>query len=230
MFDSYLDDHAASEAITFNGGSGGDDVLEVLGDEAADAITATATTITVDGSTVTTDVSIEELNVLGLGGNDNINLTGFTGTVRVEIYAGDGNDTVRGSDQADIIYGGAGNDVLIGGIGDDTQYGEDGNDIFGNPTNAPNGVADDPGLVQLDLVPEHQTTGPVGAAVADREARDLAARSRNDDAAFDRERAYDRGAVGGGSESRQMVAKDHLSSLFREEEVMKKPLDADAHL
>ena len=64
---------------------------------------------------------------------------------RVEIYAGDGNDTVVGSQQVDIIYGGAGNDVLIGGLGADTIYGEDGNDRFGDPVAGGLGVNNDPG-------------------------------------------------------------------------------------
>ena len=134
-----------SSSITFDGGAGGDDVVQLRGDEAIDLVTATATTVTIDGSTVTIGAGIEELDLLGLGGDDNINLTGFNATTRVEIYGGDGNDTIRGSELNDITYGGAGNDTLIGGTGSDTQYGEEGNDVFGNPGLAADGVADDPG-------------------------------------------------------------------------------------
>ncbi|MDA1053079.1 MAG: dockerin type I domain-containing protein [Planctomycetota bacterium] len=146
---SFSYDNAASITFEDIAGGGGDDVVEILGDEAIDLVTApTASSISVDGSTVTIGSSIEELDVQGLGGNDDINLTGFTGTTRVEIYGGDGNDTIRGSDLADIIYGGAGNDILMGGLGNDFLYGEEGNDIFGNPTLSADGVADDPGADQ----------------------------------------------------------------------------------
>jgi len=131
-------------SVTFAGGAGGDDVLAVYGDEAADTITATATTVVVDGSVVTVGANVDELNVFGLGGNDNINLTGFNATPRVVVYAGDGNDVVRGSAQPDIIYGGAGDDALMGGANNDTIYGEVGNDRFGDP-DVRDPAANDPG-------------------------------------------------------------------------------------
>ncbi|WP_237607275.1 CHRD domain-containing protein [Roseimaritima sediminicola] len=129
-------------------GGGGTDTIELHGDEVVDTVTATASTITIDGSTVTLGAGLEALKLHTLGGDDDINLTGFTNggaAMNVEIHAGIGNDTVRGSDLDDVIYGGAGNDILMGGLGSDTQHGEDGRDIFGNPGLAPNGVADDPG-------------------------------------------------------------------------------------
>jgi hypothetical protein len=134
--------------FTVNGDLGApvDEVLNLFGTAAADTVTAAAATVTVNGKTITAGANIAVLGVHGLGGDDNINLTGFVAALRGEIHAGDGNDTVRGTNLNDIIYGGAGNDILIGGIGSDTQYGEDGNDIFGNATLTANGVADDPGV------------------------------------------------------------------------------------
>jgi Ca2+-binding RTX toxin-like protein len=137
--------------LTYEGGAGGVDVLNLFGDEVIDAVTATATTVTIDGSAVTIGTGIDALNVRGLGGDDTLNLTGFTNggtTIPVGIYGGDGNDTIRGSNLADLIYGGMGNDILMGGVGADFVYGEDGNDIFGNPTLTADGVADDPGTDQ----------------------------------------------------------------------------------
>ncbi|MGE0755391.1 MAG: beta strand repeat-containing protein, partial [Pirellulaceae bacterium] len=120
-------------SVTFAGGPGGDDVLSVLGDEAADAVAAGANTVTVDGSTVTAGPGIDELSVSGLGGNDNIVLTGFTTAIRVTARGGEGNDTLVGSPNADVFYGGIGDDVLVGGANNDILYGEDGNDRFGDP-------------------------------------------------------------------------------------------------
>lgn len=140
--------YSNSASITFAGGAGTGDLLSILGDEAVDAITATANTITVDGSVVTIGAGLEALKVTTLGGDDNVNLTGFTNggnAMSVEIYGGIGDDTIRGSDLNDVIFGGSGNDILMGGIGNDTQHGEDGRDIFGNPGLAADANADDPG-------------------------------------------------------------------------------------
>ncbi len=150
--------------ITFNGGGGNADEVNIFGDAAADMITSTANAITVDGSTVTLGSGFVSLQLFALGGDDNINLdldlTGtrkvvdagegddsvdLSGTLDATIFGGDGNDTLIGSPLADTIFGGPGNDTLIGGGGNDFQYGEDGNDTFGNPTLTSNGVADDPG-------------------------------------------------------------------------------------
>jgi hypothetical protein len=46
------------------------------------------------------------------------------------VYAGRGNDVVRGGPGNDVLYAGAGNDVLWVGAGADVQYGGDGNDIL----------------------------------------------------------------------------------------------------
>jgi Ca2+-binding RTX toxin-like protein len=135
-------------SVTFNGNAGGNDLLEILGDEATDTITATANTVTVDGSAVTFGAGLEAFKLSTFGGNDNVNLTGFTNggnPMNVEIYGGVGNDTLVGTDLNDVIFGGEGNDILIGGIGNDFLYGEDGVDTFGNLDTVTFGVADDPG-------------------------------------------------------------------------------------
>lgn len=45
-----------------------------------------------------------------------------------EIFAYDGNDTVRGSYSDDVIHGGQGNDEIYGDHGEDELYGDEGND------------------------------------------------------------------------------------------------------
>lgn len=113
-------------ALEIQGGTGGFDVLNVLGTEGPDAITSTANTITRDG-TVTVGAGINRTDVYGLAGNDTINLAAFNATP-VRIYGGDGNDVITGTLQADEIYGGDGNDSILGLGGDDLIYGGDGND------------------------------------------------------------------------------------------------------
>ncbi|MCG8649605.1 MAG: hypothetical protein MI861_07220, partial [Pirellulales bacterium] len=137
---------------------------------AADTVTSTANSITIGtaqtaGRTVTVgNTNFAELNVITLGGDDNVDLDlGLAGVRKVvdlgagndnldasgmldgDFFGGIGNDVIIGSPLADRIFGGAGDDVLIGGGGDDFQYGEDGNDTFGNPNLVADGVADDPG-------------------------------------------------------------------------------------
>lgn len=53
-----------------------------------------------------------------------------TNTTYATVYGLEGNDTLNGSNGADVLYGGAGNDRLYGGYGNDTHYGGDGNDIL----------------------------------------------------------------------------------------------------
>ncbi len=136
--------YSDATTITFNGGAGVDQ-LNVLGDAVADIVTAAGSAIIVDGSTVTLGTGLEAAGVIGFAGDDNIDLSALTFATGITIRGGDGNDTIVGSPQDDLSFGGAGNDILVGGMGSDTQYGEDGNDIFGNPTLAADGTADDPG-------------------------------------------------------------------------------------
>jgi len=159
-------DYSGATALTVNPGGGGFDVVYIDGSAAADTVTSTATTVSFTGAgsvligagidrmilstydsidTITLSLGVAGLDkvVDGGSGNDVINLSGVT--TDATIYGGDGDDTITGSPTADLIYGGRGNDILIGAGGDDVIYGEDGNDIFGNPSAAANGSADDGG-------------------------------------------------------------------------------------
>lgn len=83
------------------------------------------------------------------GGDGDVNIDALTGTTNtgltfqnfeiVQVYTGDGNDTIRlgnGNDYAissggeDVFEGRGGNDTLIGGSGADTFDGGDGNDVL----------------------------------------------------------------------------------------------------
>jgi len=146
----------ATTGFTVNGGSGGFDVLGILGDEGVDTVTTpTATTVTLNG-TVTLGANLDRLDISTGGGNDSITLSnGMTIPKTIDagdgddtidasaaaatdptIYGGIGNDTITGSPGVDLIFGGAGNDTISGLAGADTIYGEDGDDNITGGTDA----------------------------------------------------------------------------------------------
>jgi Ca2+-binding RTX toxin-like protein len=100
----------------YNGGSGIDIIKALVND----------TSIGLAGDFGASN-SIEEISADGktgvtvLGDNSNNNLN-FTNTIltNVVVNGADGNDTIIGNAQANIIRGGAGNDSLDGAAGDDT--------------------------------------------------------------------------------------------------------------
>jgi Ca2+-binding RTX toxin-like protein len=65
------------------------------------------------------------------GGNDSLN--GASSTLRLEVYAKGGDDSVIGGSGADFLWGGDGNDTLIGANGNDTLVGGAGIDMIGGP-------------------------------------------------------------------------------------------------
>jgi hypothetical protein len=136
-------------SLTINGDAAGlvDDVLAIYGTAAVDTVTAAGAEITTNGVAVTAGANLVSVEVYGLAGNDDLNLTGFT-AYAATIFGGLGNDTIRGGNLADLIYGGEGNDILIGGIGNDILFGEAGNDRFGD-TGTGNATPDDPGSDQF---------------------------------------------------------------------------------
>ena len=153
-------------AVMF-GGFTGFDTLDILGNDANDTVTSTATTVTIKGGTITLGSLLEQLNISPSGGDDNVTLTGLTLPITVDagdgndsvsgtgvtsamtIFGGDGNDSIVGGSASDLIYGGSGNDTMAGGGGTDQLYGGEGNDILGNPSAVANGVADDAGNDQF---------------------------------------------------------------------------------
>jgi Ca2+-binding RTX toxin-like protein len=139
-------DYSGANLVTVSGGSGGFDDVEILGTDASDVVTSTATTVSMGGGTVTFAGGIEELQVLTLGGGDSVSL-GTTiiaqvdggagndliigvGTARRTLLGGAGDDALFGGGGADRLEGGEGDDVLVGGGGDDFAYGGAGSDTF----------------------------------------------------------------------------------------------------
>ncbi|MBR1277074.1 S-layer family protein [Bradyrhizobium sp. AUGA SZCCT0283] len=109
------------------GGDGSADTVIVNGTGNADQITVSlsGSTVLVDGLPAQTSIIGQEaandtLLINGLGGADNINASALpAGQIKLTIDAGDGDDTVIGSQGADLINGGDGNDTVTGGRGDD---------------------------------------------------------------------------------------------------------------
>ncbi len=83
--------------------TGGDDVIQVIGDASGVSIFGLATTVNIVGF----EAGIDRLVINGLAGDDVIEASGLTGLFL----------TGNGGDGADILTGGLGDDVLIGGPG-----------------------------------------------------------------------------------------------------------------
>jgi Ca2+-binding RTX toxin-like protein len=130
--------YTGAATITFDGGPGGFDTLAVFGTAAADTVTSAAAAVTVNGGTVGAGAGLDRLDVATAGGNDVVNLSGFT-ALPTRVDAGDGDDTITGSPQADDLFGGAGNDTILGGAGVDVLAGGDGNDALDGDAGADQG-------------------------------------------------------------------------------------------
>jgi len=138
-----------------------DGLLTVDSDTQADSITLSSNAsknVTINSVVIQVDnqpvpaSSVSGITVNGDAGNDTINLAdvdsahGYTDATlqsgNVATHAGDGSDSVTGSDYpesiygdggADVLRGGTGNDTIEGGVGNDTVYGGAGNDwLSGN--------------------------------------------------------------------------------------------------
>ncbi|MDD2547161.1 MAG: DUF4214 domain-containing protein [Burkholderiaceae bacterium] len=74
----------------------------------------------------------EALLITGTDGADTISLAGITTVTDAQtaVTAGGGNDSVTGSNFADVLLGGAGDDTLVGGGGNDVLQGDAGSDTF----------------------------------------------------------------------------------------------------
>jgi hypothetical protein len=126
-------------------------VLRVRGSEGADDITIAEqdgiTQVTIGGRT-RAYAGLDGIYAEALSGDDCLRLSGVTvdtlidagagndrvdgsqvSSARIIVYAGLGNDTVRGGGGDDVLDGGSGHDTLEGNAGDDVLVGGAGNDI-----------------------------------------------------------------------------------------------------
>jgi Ca2+-binding RTX toxin-like protein len=118
-------------------GGTGIDTAEVNGGNGNEVFTAAANGTRVrfdriDPAPFALDIgSTENLVVNMNGGDDSFSATGNLGAlIRVTVDGGAGNDTIRGSNGADILLGGDGNDFIDGQQGNDVAFLGAGDDIF----------------------------------------------------------------------------------------------------
>ena len=77
------------------------------------------------------DIILDTMKVAhGTNGDDVLDYSGLTGDKGIKAYAFNGNDTVIGTKNADVLLGYAGNDKLNGGDGNDELWGHSGNDTL----------------------------------------------------------------------------------------------------
>ena len=152
-----------------NHGDGALDTVVINGTKGADTITITNNNGVVKVSGLATDVTIsgfeatDRLVINGLGGDDVIDASGFTG-MQLTLSGGDGDDVLIGSRGNDILQGNAGDDVLIGGGGQDVLDGGTGNNVVINSaTSAPVALLNQ--FMAASFVPA--SGGSVGAPLSD---------------------------------------------------------------
>ena len=124
--DDVVDGQDGSDTLLFNG-SGGDELFTVNPGAAPARVLFTRSLGNIDMDMGTT----EHFVVNALAGNDT--LTGGLGLaalIDLRFDAGDGDDSMAGTDAADTFFGGAGNDTVDGNRGNDTANLGDGNDLF----------------------------------------------------------------------------------------------------
>ena len=123
-------------AVDIDGG-GGSDTVTYSGTPQADTIALTpragavATSDISGGGAAQVSTGVENLIVLGRGGDDSITAgNGLAGLTNLKINGGSGNDTITGGDGNDVLIGGPGDDVVSGGRGNDTAILGGGQDTF----------------------------------------------------------------------------------------------------
>ena len=101
-------------------------------------------------------VRIIDMEVIeALEGDDLIDLTSsdyFDFYSRVEIYGGDGDDTIWGSASDDIVFGGEGDDVIFTGAGINYMTGGAGSDTFQFTTSFGNTTISDFNPLEFDVL------------------------------------------------------------------------------
>lgn len=120
-----------------NEGGAGIDTVEVNGGNGDEqfAVTANGTRVRFDRlnpAPFSIDVGTSEKLVVNMnGGNDSFSATGnLAALIQIAVDGGTGNDTILGSNGADLLLGGDGNDFVDGQQGNDVALLGAGNDVF----------------------------------------------------------------------------------------------------
>jgi Ca2+-binding RTX toxin-like protein len=154
---------AGTDTMLFNGAAG-NEVFALGAQSAGFRFTRDIGSIVMDAT------GVEEIRLNALGGNDSATVNDLTGVADLNtitffmgdgddtatasaqanaaiaflVNGGNGNDTLTGSPNADVIAGGEGNDTIVGLAGVDLMNGGGGDDtITGGPGNEPNQLGGD---------------------------------------------------------------------------------------
>jgi Ca2+-binding RTX toxin-like protein len=116
----------AADVVIVNG-TNANDTIDVFGAGSTASVAGLAALVTVTG----TEGANDSLVINALGGDDTITATTLpAGVIRLTIDGGAGNDTIFGSQGADVFLGGAGNDTVFGDNGNDLALLGAGDDLF----------------------------------------------------------------------------------------------------
>jgi Ca2+-binding RTX toxin-like protein len=120
-----------------NEGGGGVDTVEVNGGNGIEQFAATANGTRVrfdrlNPAPFAIDIGTSENLVVNMnGGDDTFSASGnLAALIKLTVDGGAGNDTILGSNGADVLLGGDGNDIVDGNQGDDVALLGAGNDTF----------------------------------------------------------------------------------------------------
>jgi hypothetical protein len=120
-----IDGGNGSDTVTYSG-TQGDDTIGIASNGTAVTTFAPGTATSPQNTT-----GVENLDVLGRGGNDTITgSNGLAPLTSLSIDGGSGDDTIRGGDGNDQLTGGTGNDTVDGGRGTDIALLGSGADSF----------------------------------------------------------------------------------------------------
>jgi len=132
------------DTIILNGTNLADNI-QILDQNGGIAVLGLPTLVTLKSAEAT-----DTLRLNGNGGNDTISASGLLTPIALTLDGGAGNDTLIGSNFADLLLGGDGNDVVTGGRGNDTAFLGAGNDTFiWNPGDGSDTVEGQAGLDTL---------------------------------------------------------------------------------
>jgi Ca2+-binding RTX toxin-like protein len=117
---------AAADTVTVNGTNGAD-TIDVVGAGTSASVVGLPARVNITGAEGAND----NLAVNSLAGEDHVTATALpAGVIKLTIDSGTGNDTVLGSQGADVIRSGDGDDVVVGDNGDDLALMGAGDDVF----------------------------------------------------------------------------------------------------
>jgi Ca2+-binding RTX toxin-like protein/Mg-chelatase subunit ChlD len=114
--DDYIFTGEGNDFVQYNGDDNNNDLV-IDGGDGSDTVTFTNET-----DDLTINLKDNQNETIG---DDSVELRNIE-----NIYGGQGDDTITGDDQNNILYGDGGNDTIKGGKGDDGVYGGDGDDIL----------------------------------------------------------------------------------------------------